>query len=381
MPPDRPAWPGNADIALDAWAQALGGRRRGSHVSAPCPVHQGSNFKLYIYLREDRLAAHCYSGQCQEKLGYRAFAAELERITGLRLSPDAYKERASAPVLKPPPPPQNRPRDNDLKAVAEAQRMWRSAGPIPTDPRHPARRWLNSRHLWRPEFPAPDSLRWLPMPPRHGSEAAGMILAPAAPPGEWVKAWPRPPDPQGVQRIPVTEAGESAGNKRSRGAISGNIFLLGNPDPEDPEAAASVTEGVADALAVASRQKGPAVCTLGTGGMTAAGRSGLARWLASYPAIRIWADRDEGKNGFAPAGLQAARKLQDHIKQENAAVLTEVCHVIRPHKDPAAAAAAAGFPELDSNFAGYAATLAAIRPEWPRWHTALLADLETAVHS
>lgn len=381
MPSDRPAWPGNADIALDAWAQALGGRRRGSHVSAPCPVHQGSKPKLYIYLREDRLAAHCYSGQCQEKLGYRAFAAELERITGLRLSPNSYQERAAAPDLKPPPPSQNRPRDKELKAVAEAQRMWRSAGPIPTDPRHPARRWLNNRRLWRPEFPAPDSLRWLPLAPRPGSEAAGMILAPAAPPEEWVKAWPRPPDPQGVQRIPVTELGESAGNKRSRGAISGNIFLLGNPDPEDPEAAASVTEGVADALAVASRQKGPAICTLGTGGMTAAGRSGLARWLASYTAIRIWADRDEGKNGFAPAGLQAARKLQDHIKQENAAALTEVCHVIRPHKDPAAAAAAAGFPELDPNFAGYAATLAEIRPEWPRWHTALLADLETAVHS
>lgn len=377
MNPDPPIWPGTPDAALDAWTKALGGRRRGNHMSAPCPVHQGSNPKLYIYLHQDRLAAHCYSGPCQDKLGYRAFAAELERIAGLRLSPDLRQEHP-APRNSPPPTAPRPPAGKDRKAVAEAQRMWRSSEAIPTDPRHPARKWLNRRSLWRPEFPAPDALRWLPLQPRPGSEAAGMILAPAAPPEEWGKAWPHPPVPEGVQRIPVTATGEPAGGKLSRGSITGNIFMLGRPEPSDPEAVISVAEGAADALAVASRQKGPAVCTLGTGGMNAAGRNGLAGWLATAPAVRIWADRDAGKKGFAPAGLQAARKLQDCIRQQNAAVLTEVCHARQPHKDPAEAAAETGFPELDPHFAGYAATLAEIHPEWPRWYTALVADLETA---
>ena len=32
---------------------------------------------------------------------------------------------------------------------------------IPTDPEHPARRWLAARHLWRPDLQLPPSVRWL----------------------------------------------------------------------------------------------------------------------------------------------------------------------------------------------------------------------------
>ena len=42
-----------------------------------------------------------------------------------------------------------------------ARKKWASAAPIPTDSKHPARRWLAARHLWRPDLQLPPSVRWL----------------------------------------------------------------------------------------------------------------------------------------------------------------------------------------------------------------------------
>ena len=36
--------------------------------------------------------------------------------------------------------------------ITFARKKWASAAPIPTDPEHPARRWLAARHLWRPDL-------------------------------------------------------------------------------------------------------------------------------------------------------------------------------------------------------------------------------------
>ena len=46
--------------------------------------------------------------------------------------------------------------------ITFARKKWASAAPIPTDPEHPARRWLAARHLWRPDLQLPPSVRWLP---------------------------------------------------------------------------------------------------------------------------------------------------------------------------------------------------------------------------
>ena len=48
----------------------------------------------------------------------------------------------------------------------------------------------------------------------------------------------------------------------------------------------------------------------------------------------------------------------------------EALHAQAPHKDPAAAAAALGFEELDPAWTDYARTLAEIQPDWPRWEVA-----------
>lgn len=369
-----PVWPGTPQSALDRWAAALGVRRRGNTISAPCPVHQGTKPNLTISVKNDhRLVAHCFSQHCQDAMGYHAFASELERITGLRLSPDHRTHPFPRPAN---PTPQPAPPVKDQQAVNQASRIWNNSERIPTSPEHPARKWLNHRNLWRPQFPAPDTLRWLPFTSRDNPDLAGFIIAPAAGPQDWLDHWPSPPAPEGVQRIPIDAHGNPAGAKLSKGAISGNVFIAGRPEPNRET---SVTEGVADALAIASRQPGPVICTLGTAGMHAADRTGLAQWLAAAASgITIWADRDTGKKERAPAGLQAAYKLRHHIRAAGADA--QVCHATQPHKDPAEAAAHTGFPSISPDFGARARQLAAQHPLWPRWCIALTADLDNQYH-
>ena len=66
-----------------------------------------------------------------------------------------------------------------------ARGVWQSAVTVrakETD--HPAWHWLNARNLWRPEFPLPSCLRWLPAsahwPGRGQHTGAGSIVALAA---------------------------------------------------------------------------------------------------------------------------------------------------------------------------------------------------------
>ena len=126
-----------------------------------------------------------------------------------------------------------------------------------------------------------------------------------------------------------------------------------------------VAEGLADALALAARSPAPAVATLGTSGMSS---STIAGWLATSPATRVWADRDESKEGRAPPGQRHGRELVRMINSVggNAVAL----HTPSPHKDPAAAAADLGFNDPDPAWVEYARTLADMQPDWPRWEIA-----------
>ena len=83
-------------------------------------------------------------------------------------------------------------------------------------------------------------------------------------------------------------------------------MVLGCPLLEQTTAPVDVAEGLADALALASRSPAPAVATLGTSGMNSAT---IAEWLATSPATRVWADRDEAKAGRAPPGQRHGREL------------------------------------------------------------------------
>ena len=236
---------------------------------------------------------------------------------------------------RPPTPATERDRDPS----GWASTLWERSQPIPLCPEHPARRWLDHRFLWLPDRTPPPAIRWLPGRPKWAPDAVGCVIALAATPEHWTMRHPQSPRPAGVQRLPVDSEGRGAGAKRSFGRMAGAVMVLGDPRLELAEGPVLVSEGAADALALAARTPGPVVATFGTSGMN----DEIAGYLArAAVGTEIWADRDEGKNGRAPAGLRAARALARSVEEHGGRA--RVCHAKYPHKDPAEAAQGAGFP-------------------------------------
>ena len=265
----------------------------------------------------------------------------------------------------------NGPSGGTLDMTSITRRTWnRDSQPIPADPDHPARLWLNHRHLWRPGFPLPSSLRWLPAEAHYQGRGkhtgAGSLVALAAPPEAWSTAWPDIPVPQAVQLIAIDAQGspaldrpaEAGGlGKRSLGSTTGMVVVFGCPDLAEALEPVRVAEGVADALALASRYPGPAVATLGTSTMTG---DNLPRWLAAAVAGTVLhVDADAG-------GEDSARQLRRHIQ-----ALGGTVRAVLPAegKDAAEAAAGRDFQDLPAGWEDYAATLRDTT-SWPRWEIA-----------
>ena len=229
--------------------------------------------------------------------------------------------------------------------------------------------WLAARHLWRPELPLPGPVRWTSAEHLHREfQGAGAIIAMAAPPSAWLTSWPSLPDLSSVHLVYVAGDGSPAMDrgltKRTYAAAQDAVVVLGCPLLEDAAAPVDVAEGLADALALASRSPAPAVATLGTSGMSS---TIIAGWLATSPAARVWADRDEAKEGRAPPGQRHGRELARMVNDAggNATAL----HTPSPHKDPAAAAAAMELGDPDPAWLDYARTLSETT-DWPRWEIA-----------
>ena len=258
---------------------------------------------------------------------------------------------------------------------------WDSGHPIPSDPNHPARRWMAHRHLWRAEFPVPPFLRWIPAggPATRKHPGAGSIIVLTALPEAWTAAWPELPAPNGAQTITVAEDGQKCLDKPANeggvdkrtlsGSAGGSVVIIGCPDLSEALDPVRVAEGLADALAVASRYPGPAVATLSAGAMR---RPELAEWLATAPGgVVVHADDDTGKNGRPPAGLPAARDLCRSIE-----ALGGRARAIMPSggvKDAADAAALMPFGALPEGWAEYGSTLRETT-NWPRWEVARAAS-------
>ena len=265
----------------------------------------------------------------------------------------------------------NGPSGGTVDMTSIARRTWeRDSYPIPPDPDHPARRWLNARHLWRPDFPLPGSLLWLPAEAHYQGRGkhtgAGSLVALAAPPAAWTTAWPNLPVPHAVQLIAVDAQGSPALDrpadagglgKRSLGSTTGMVVVFGCPDLAEALEPVRVAEGVADALALASRYSGPAVATLGTSSMS---DDKLPRWLAGAAAgTMIHVDADAG-------GEDAARQLRRRIQAAGGTV-----RAVLPAegKDAAEAAALRPFQDLPEGWEEYARTLNETT-NWPRWEIA-----------
>ena len=324
------------------------------------------------------ITVHCFAG-CQR----REIITALEQASGLTIwdawdGPGQAQMPVSAPQGGRTPgrleKGQNRGPTRSVDMLAIARSTWAKAQSISADPEHPARRWLDARHLWRPGLPLPSSIRWLPAGEHYQGRGphtgAGSLLALAAPPAAWTEAWPALPEARAVQLIAVDQGGaptldrpaENGGlGKRSYGSTAGLIVVVGNPFLSDAISPVRVAEGIADALALASRYSGPAVATLGTSGMTDEEASHLVRWLvkAAFGAV-IHADADAG-------GEHNARQLRRQLIAAANGPVTAVLPV--QGKDAAEAAAFVPFPALPEGWEGYAKTLTETT-NWPRWEIA-----------
>ena len=295
-------------------------------------------------------------------------AAAVAWLQNQRLLPDTLSRApASRPVVPPKPVADRDDPPDHTGRIAWARTAWQMSEPIPRDSAHPVQQWLTRRHLWHPELPVPDGLRWLPAAAeRRPHNGAGSIVALAAEPLEWALSWPQLPPPRGVQLIAVALDGTAAEletksgwlGKQSRGVLTDCVAVFGNPLWDDITAPVRIAEGVADTLAMASRYEGPALATLGTGSM----RSGdLASWLASAPLGSVIHCDDD------PGGQRAAADLRRAIRAAGGRC-TAVLPAAEGAKDPAAAAASfPPLPALPPEWRDYAVTLRDCNPTWPAW--------------
>ena len=178
------------------------------------------------------------------------------------------------------------------------------------------------------------------------------------------------PDPIAVQLIAIGHDGSSALDrpaengglgKRSYGSTAGLIVVFGNPVLSDATSAVRGAEGVADALALASRSAGPAVATLGTSGMADEQNGNPVVWLATSPVgTVIHADADAG-------GERAARQLRRKLAALDGGHVSAVLPA--RGKDAAEAATTIPFAALPQGWEDYAKTLAETT-NWPRWEIA-----------
>ena len=315
-----------------------------------CPLeHRKKSAPAVIWVNEDGwISVHCFDCRRNDELREVLVAPHLRD----RSLPPLAPRQSTAP-----PRPQRR---SDYPV-----RIWAETTTVPANADHPARRWFAHRNLWRPEVAAPGPLRWLPASlTRPGPHTgAGSLVALLAKPADWVAAWPHLPDPQAVEIIAVDSEGnpaldrppsENGLSKRTLGAKTGAVLVLGNPQVDVIDSPVRVAEGVADALALAARFSGPTIASMGDAGMTA---EGFSVWLAQAGAgVVIHSDNDE-------AGQAAASRLCGAVLVHGGTARA----VLPPQgKDAGVVAGDNPFASLTEHWPGYADTLAEVNG-WPRW--------------
>ena len=256
------------------------------------------------------------------------------------------------------PPPPRRPQSSpapDRNTVEYARQLWDAAVPVPSDPAHPARRWMARRHLWRAAVPLPPSIRWLR---RDRGPSVGVVMAAFRPPGARHLS--------GVQLVHVgadglpalDKDGADGLNKRSYGSMVGAVCVVGLPAE-----ALTVCEGLADALALGARLYEAAAFTAGTSGFQ---NPDLARWLAGFE-IEVWPDAVAKDKG---AGLKAARELAGRIANLGGRALIRNIGAGTDPGDAGAVFAALDVQAFEDLRAAY------VREGVPEWEAARLASTE-----
>ena len=173
-------------------AAAFGLSRTGpGNYNGPCPLCSGDD-RFHVHEVDGRAVVGCRG--CIDGLAKPERRARYGEVMRLYRG-DGQRTTRHAPAQAVGP---GRPH-GAADRIDLARKKWASAAPIPTDPEHPARRWLAARHLWRPDLQLPPSVRWLEA---SGGPSGGGLLAAFAPPGHG--------QPSGVQLVSVDGDGRPA---------------------------------------------------------------------------------------------------------------------------------------------------------------------------
>ena len=189
------------------------------------------------------------------------------------------------------------------------------------------RRWVARRGLyWPAPVPLPSCIRWLPaglLSQQH--QGAGAIIAAFAPHDEWAERWPYLPNPTCIELVHLDAEGmpaldkpaeEGGLGKRSYGIRQGAVCLLGDPRPESAVGLV-IVEGLADALALASRSPETAAAVGGVSGLQA---DRLLDWLSRWSSVTVYADDDPDGSGQrspspTPTGTPGPRDHRLHARR------------------------------------------------------------------
>ena len=308
----------------------------------------------------DVVSVKCWAGCDRDSVRRAIEGATGWRIWGQRID--------DSPAPRTPAAPQNRetPRDR----TEYARQLWAASFRIDQDPDHPVRRWVARRGLyWPAPVPLPSCIRWLPaglLSQQH--QGAGATVAAFAPHDEWAERWPHLPNPTCIELVHLDAEGlpaldkpaeEGGLGKRSYGIRQGAVCLLGDPRPESAVGLV-IVEGLADALALASRSPETAAAVGGVSGLQA---DRLLDWLSRWSSVTVYADDD-------PDGVDSARRLRRLLTHRG--LETSVYTLAGEHNDPGDYAADNPLQDVDMDAAReFAQDLE--QEGLPRWEAARLA--------
>ena len=187
--------------------------------------------------------------------------------------------------------PKSEPKESGTQNFART--LWRESEEIGEAVKHSFRRWTTSGdkpgvlHLY---CAVPGGIRW------HGYKG-GVIVAGVFPLNAWGRDGIQKGEPVAVHLVDIDQDGNkrhSLGpnkdlNKCSYGEVSAGVFILGDPT----SARVNIVEGVADALAVYSREPGAVLATLGTSAKLAS-KEDVIDWLCTRETW-LYPDNDENK--------------------------------------------------------------------------------------